>query len=180
MPMAADMFTVLMASDQPANPMDFPVDLALFTLVVFVGLLFLLGRFAWKPLLAALDRRERAIADNIENARRSSEQAQQALRDYEQRLADVTREANDILAAARKDSEAARERILAEASAEARRVSERAMADIQAAREAAVRELAQRSAESAVDLAGRIVGRSLNTADHQRLIEESIDGFSRN
>jgi F-type H+-transporting ATPase subunit b len=171
---------MIASSEGKPNPLDFPVDLALFTLVVFVLLLILLGRFAWKPLLAALEKREKSIADNIENARRANEQAQQSLKDYEQRLADVTREAGDILAAARKDSEAARERILAEAAAEAKRQGERAVADINAAREAAVRDLAQRSAETAVDLAGKIVGRSLNATDHQRLIDDAVGQFSRN
>ncbi len=178
--MSAMPWAALVASEGKPNPLDFPVDLALFTLVVFVALLFILGRYAWKPLLAALDKREKSIADNIEGARRAHEQAQQSLKDYEQRLADVTREANDILAAARKDSEAARERILAEAATESRRQTERAVADINAAREAAVRELAQRSAETAVDLAGKIVGRSLNAGDHQRLIDDAVGQFSRN
>lgn len=167
----------LAASDKP-NPLAFDIDLALFTLVVFLGLLALLGAFVWKPLLAGLDRREKSIADDIENARRANEEAQRSLRDYEQRLASVTAEANSVLAAARADAEAARQRILGEAAEESRRQTERAVAAIQSARETAVRELAQKSAETAVELAGRIVGRSLNANDHRRLIDESIDQFS--
>jgi F-type H+-transporting ATPase subunit b len=167
------------AAEKP-NPLEFSIDLALFTLVVFMGLVFLLGAYVWKPMMAGLDKREKSIADDIEGARRANDQAQQTLKDYEKRLAAVTQEANEMLATARRDGEAAKERILAEAAEASRRQSERAVAEINAAREAAVRELAQRSAESAVELAGRIVGRSLNAQDHQKLIDDSVGQFSRN
>ncbi|MFN9343054.1 MAG: ATP synthase F0 subunit B, partial [Planctomycetota bacterium] len=85
--------------------------------------------------------------------------------------------ANDILAEARKDAVTAKERILAEAAAEAEQQRQRAVADIRAAKDAAVRELAQKSADAAVGLAGKIVGRSLKDADHQNLINDSIDRF---
>jgi len=175
-----DMVSGLMAKAEQANVMEFSIDLAVFTLFVFLGLVFLLGAYVWKPLIAGLDKRERTIAENIDGARLANEQAQQTLKDYEKRMAAISKEANEILAAARKDGDLARERILAEAATESKRQTERAVAEIQAAREAAVRELAQRSAESAVDLAGRIVGRSLNASDHQKLIDESVGQFSRN
>lgn len=173
------MGSFLAAAEEP-NPLKFDIDLALFTLVVFLGLVALLGAFVWKPLLAGLEKRERGIAEDIDNARRASEQARQSLKDYEQRLAAVTTEANQMLASARKDAETARERILAEAAEEARKQTDRALSAIQAARESAVRELAQRSTETAVELAGKIVGRSLNAGDHSNLINESIRQFSGN
>jgi len=72
---------------------------------------------------------------------------------------------------------AAKERILAEANEEAVRTRDRAMADIESAKNAAVQELAESSANSAVELAGSIVGRSLEKSDHSKLIEDSLKRF---
>ncbi|MCE2791817.1 MAG: F0F1 ATP synthase subunit B [Planctomycetota bacterium] len=159
------------------NAMEFSPDLAIFTFLVFVGLLFVLTKFAWKPILAGLEKREKTISDQVDGAKRMYDEAKQNLAEYEQKLASVTQQANDILAEARKDAVTAKERILAEAAAEAEQQRQRAVADIRAAKDAAVRELAQKSADAAVGLAGKIVGRSLKDADHQNLISDSIDRF---
>lgn len=163
-----------------ANPLAFSVDLALFTLVIFVGMLLILTRFAWRPILDGLSSRERRVADEIDAAKAANEQAQSSLKQVEQRLAAVAQEANEIVGQAKKEALAMKDRIVAEAGEEAQRQRDRAVADIRAAKDAAVRELAQKSAESAVQLAGSIVGRSLQGADHQRLIDESIDRFVKN
>lgn len=164
------------ASGKP-NAMEFSPDLAIFTFLVFVGLLLVLTKFAWKPILAGLEKREKTISDQVDGAKRMYDEAKQNLAEYEQKLASVTQQANEILAEARKDAQAAKDRILAEAAAEAEKQRQRAVADIRAAKDAAVRELAQKSAETAVNLAGKIVGRSLKDSDHQNLINESIDRF---
>jgi F-type H+-transporting ATPase subunit b len=178
-----DLSNVLLAAaeDHAApNPLAFSVDLALFTLAIFVGMLLILTKFAWRPILDGLSARERRVADDIDAAKAANEQAQASLKQVEQRLAAVAQEANDIVSQAKKEALAMKERIVAEAGEEAQRQRDRAVADIRAAKDAAVRELAQKSAESAVQLAGSIVGRSLQSGDHQRLIDESIDRFVKN
>ncbi|HMP78908.1 MAG TPA: F0F1 ATP synthase subunit B [Pirellulaceae bacterium] len=164
-------------AEQAANPLEFNLDLAIFTLIVFLGLIFILGRFAWKPIIDGLERREQSIADDIDAARMANEQAQATLKQYEDRLASVAQEANEIVTRARQEAQAVKDRLVTEAGAEARRERDKALAEIRAAKEAAVRELAERSAQSAVDLAGTILGRSLQREDHARLVEESIGRF---
>lgn len=161
-----------------ANAMAFDPDLALWSLVIFLGLLFILHRYAWGPILNGLDLREKRIADEIDGAKKSNEQAQSQLRAYESKLAGAGAEAAAIIAEAKKDALAAKERIMADAGAEAQRTRDRAMADIKAAKDAVVRELAESSVDSAVSLAGSIVGRSLNKNDHSELIQKSIKQFS--
>ncbi len=169
------------AEDHAApNPLSFSVDLALFTLVIFVGMLLILTKFAWRPILDGLAARERRVAEDIEAAKHAYDQAQVNLKQYEQRLAAVAQEANDIVSQAKKEALTLKDRIMTEAGEEAQRQRDRAVADIRAAKDAAVRELAQKSAESAVQLAGSIVGRSLQSNDHQRLIDESINRFVEN
>ena len=169
---------VLLASGEQPDPMKFDADLAIFTMIIFLGLLFVLGKFAWKPIMEGLQQREKSIEDNISSAEHANEQAQANLQQYEQKLAAVNDEANAILAEAKQDALAAKEKIIAEAQAEAQRQREKALADIEAAKSQAVRELAEMSVDSAVTLAGSIVGRSLDKSDHSKLIEESITRFT--
>ena len=160
------------------DPLKFDADLAIFTAIIFIGLLFVLGKYAWGPLLLGLENREKSISDKITDADRANEQAQANLKMYEEKLAGVTDEAKKMMDDAKQESLAARERIISEAEEEAQRIRDRALADIEAAKNAAVRELAEKSVDSAVSLAGTIVGRSLEKQDHDRLIEESISSFT--
>jgi F-type H+-transporting ATPase subunit b len=175
-----DLTTIgLIAAETHADPpLQFRVDTLMFSLLIFLLLLFVLFYFAWKPIVEALDQRETSIANNIEQAQQANQQAQATLKQYEDKLAAVAEEAKAVLAEARKDAQAAKERILAEAQEESKRMRDRALADIEAAKNAAVRALAEKSVDSAVSLAGNIVGRSLSKKDHAKLIDESIERFT--
>ena len=161
------------------NPMEFSAPLAIFTLLVFVGLVLVLGKYAWTPILAGLEKREKSIADQIDQANQANEKAQANLQQYEQRLADAADEANKMLTAARNEANNAKERIMAEANAEAQRQRDRAVAEIEAAKNQAVRELAEKSVDSAVSLAGRLVGKEIDPKAHSELIKQSLDRFSQ-
>ncbi len=165
------------AGDHGGSGIDFNADLILVTLVLFLALLAVLSRMAWRPIMEGLDKREKSIADEIASAKRANEEAKANLRNYELKLAEVTDQTSSMLAEAKKDSLAIKDQIIAEANKAAQAQRERAVAEIKAAKDAAVRELAERSAETAVSLAGSIIGRSLNGEDHKSLIDESINGF---
>jgi F-type H+-transporting ATPase subunit b len=162
-----------MASD----PLTFDPDLALFTLLVFVILLVVLGKFAWGPIVQALEGREHTIADHIAQAERNHEQAKALLADYERKLASAANEVRELMEEARRDAERAKQDILAEAKAGADAERQRALREIDAATEGAIKTLAERSAEMAVDLAGKIMQSKLSTADHTRLIQEAMAKF---
>jgi len=98
------------------NALSFPVDLGLFTLIVFLGLLAVLTKFAWKPIMEGLDAREKSISDSIESAAKAKEEADSKLKQYEEKLAGAHDEAAAVLAEARQDGVTAKERILAEAN----------------------------------------------------------------
>ncbi len=75
---------------------------------------------------------------------------------------------------ARRDAEHAKQAILAEAKTAAEAERSRALHDIDAAADQAMESLAERAAQLAVDLAGKILQSKLNQADHARLIEEAM------
>jgi F-type H+-transporting ATPase subunit b len=169
------------ASRQLNDPSQFKSDLAIWTCVVFLCLLLILGKFAWGPVTEGLDRREQAIAAMIEEAKLGQEKAAQQLKQYEAKLAAAGEEARELVAQARKDADAAKDRILAEAQTAADRQRERAVEDIQVAKNVALQEITRTSVDLAVNLAGRIVRQQLRAEDHSQLIREAMDQLpSRN
>ena len=157
--------------------MSIDPDLALFTLLVFVILLIVLGKFAWKPIIEALERREQGIADHIAEAERNHNEAKALLAQYEQKLALAANEVRELLDEARRDAEHTRQSILAEAKAGAEAERARALHEIESATDAALKTLAERSANLAVELAGKVLQTKLSPADHQRLIQDAMAKF---
>lgn len=166
------------ATGKKVDALEWSPDLAIFTLILFIIFAAILGMFAWKPITAALDEREKSITDKIDQAEANAAKMESLKNDYEAKLATAAEEATRMVSEAKQDAEAAKERILAEASEEADRQRERAIADITSAKDAAVRELAQKSVDSAVVLAGNLVRKEINADVHKQLIQESLDKFS--
>jgi F-type H+-transporting ATPase subunit b len=165
------------APSNATNPLTFDPDLAWFTLIVFVLLLLVLTKFAWKPLLAGLERREQTIANMIEEAKRNHDAAARKLQAYEQKLAAATAEAQSVMAQARRDATAAGEQLISEAREDANRERQRALADIEAAKNAAVQQIANQSANLAFTLARKLIHKELKPEDHTALIRESLEQF---
>lgn len=153
---------------------DWRTDLAFFSAIVFGVLLFVLGATAWKPIMQGLEKRERGIADNISRAERAANEATAKLAEYEAKLAAAAEESQRIVAEARKDAEAAGQKLIAAAQEEAARSRDRAVADIESAKRVALSELAAQSTDVAMSLAQRVVGREVRADDHQSLIQDML------
>lgn len=162
------------------KPEEWRYELALCTFAVFVLLLALLFVFAWKPIMAALEKRESGIAARIEEAERGAQKAAETLQQYEAKLAAAAGEAAEIVAKGRKDAEAVAERVRDEAHQDAERARERAVADIDTAKNAALRQLTEQGADLAVLLAGRIVRREISADEHATLISDALEQFPSN
>jgi F-type H+-transporting ATPase subunit b len=159
------------------DPTEWRYDMALCTLAVFLLLLGLLAKVAWKPIQMGLHRREQSILERIEDAKRSADEAAEQLRLYQAKLAAAGQEAQELLTKARREGEASADAIRRAAQDAAARERDRAIADIQAAKNVAVTEIAQRAADMAVLLAGRIVRRELREQDHKAMIVEALEKF---
>jgi F-type H+-transporting ATPase subunit b len=161
-------------SDATYQVVDFRTDMALFSAVVFVLLLIGLASTAWKPIMQGLEKRERGISDNIARAEKAAQDATSKLAEYEVKLAAAAEESQRLVAEARKDAEAAGQKLVAAAQEEAARQRDRAVADIEAAKRAALTELADQSTELAMSLAQRVVSREVRAEDHQGLIQDML------
>jgi F-type H+-transporting ATPase subunit b len=167
------------ADDNPLAFISIKRDLALWTALIFLVLLTVLWRFAWGPIAKGLDRREQMIADQIAEAERSNDEARRLLVDYQQKLGASQDEVRVILEQARRDAEASGRELLDHARSEAQREHQKALREIEQAKDGALKELAERSANLAVELAGKIVGARLKPEDHRALIEKSLADFPK-
>jgi F-type H+-transporting ATPase subunit b len=161
------------------SPADMRFDLSIYTFMVFLILLAVLYKFAWGPIAAALEQREETIARQIADAKHASERAALQLKEYEARLAAATDEARQIVAQARKDAEVAKDRIVAEARDAAGKERDRAVAEIGIAKNQALDEIAQKSVQTAIALAGNIIRREVKPQEHEALIGEAVNQFSK-
>ncbi len=149
------------------------------TLVIFGLVLWVLGRYAWGPLLEGLQKRERFIRDSLEAAKRDRDEAEIRLKEYTEKLTAARAEATAIVDEGRRDAEVVKRRIEEEARQAADEMVARAKREIDLAKQTAIVELYATSASLATDIASRIVRRELRVEDNERLLRESIDALRK-
>jgi F-type H+-transporting ATPase subunit b len=156
------------------SPAWFQTDLALWSFAVFLLLMFLLTKFAWKPIMEGLDKREQGIADTIAATKAANEEAKSMLASYERRLAEAADEVRGMLEEARRDAEATKTAIVAEARKAADEEQARAKREIGLATDDALSRIAERAGELAVDVAGKFLRQKLSADDQQQMIRDSV------
>lgn len=160
-----------------ASPGARTIITSIVTLLIFTGLLVALGKFAWGPIVAGLEKRENRIREDIEAAERARAEAQRAQQQYQSQLEGAEQRVRDLLAQAQADGQQLATRIKMQAQEEAEEAKERAMRDIENSRREAVEQIRAEAAELATAIAEKILRREVNADDQKRLVEESLDEF---
>ena len=161
-------------SSEAPDPMKAEPGLAIWSLAVFLGLLAVLGRYAWKPLLHALHERERHLEHVLTETERVRNESEKHLAEYRKQMARAADEVRALLEKARQDGQATGEQIVKQAQSEAESARQRAQRDIGAARDQALAEIWQKTADMAVLVAGRVLSKELSEGDHRRLLDVAI------
>jgi F-type H+-transporting ATPase subunit b len=144
------------------------------TIVIFILLVAVLGKYAWGPILAGLKAREEKIRKDIAAAEEARARAEATLRQYNDQLATAEQKVRDLLTKATADAEKLAGSIRTRGQQEAEEIKERAMRDIDAAREQALSEIYQQTADLATRVAEKILRRNLNADDQRGLVNESL------
>ena len=146
--------------------------LAIWTVVTFLLLVFVLGKYAWKPLLAMLAEREQTIRTALDEARKAREDSESLLEQNRAILADARNQANEVLERARQDAEQRRAELADKARQEAEGLLTRSREEIDRQKRLAIRELRSEAAELAIAAASRVVGADLDGESQRRLVDE--------
>jgi len=156
------------------NPLGIDLDLAVWTLVVFILLFLVLQMFAWPQIVEALEERERKIADNIAAAAQKHEEAKKLLAEHEAKLAAAAGEVRELLDEARRDAEHTRKMIADKGHQDAQDELGRVLREIDRAKNAAVQELAVASANVAIDLARKVVREQITPEQQKQIVREAL------
>ena len=161
------------------SPAWFQTDLAVWSFAVFLGLLGLLTKFAWKPIMQGLEKREEGILRQIAETKASNEEARRMLASYERRLAEASEEVRGMLEEARRDADNTRQAIVAEARKAADDEKARAKHEIQLAKDDALSQIAEKAGRLAVEVAGKFLRDKLGPDEQSRLVRESVASLSQ-
>ena len=157
------------------NPLVQPdPGLFIWTILTFLVLVALLARFAWRPLMEALDGRQAAIAKSLEDARRAQQELERLQRESLQMMASARAEAEAIVSRSRSDAEALREELKQKARAEAASIVKNAEKQIQMETARAVQQIRTEAVDLSVAIASKILRRQVSKEDNQALIEETL------
>lgn len=157
------------------NPLVQP-DPGLFfwTIAVFLVLLFLLRKFAWGPLLAALEERQAGIRKSLDDADKARRELAEVQTKASALIGKARMEADAILSEARTDGVRIRQELRDLAQKEAEAITRNARQQIQLERDRAVAELRQEAVDLSVLIASKLVRRNLTREDNAALIEDAL------
>ena len=162
------------AAEQTPGLMSPNPGLMIWTLVIFGLLFFVLKRFAFPPIIGAVEARERALEEAIEGARRDREAAAKRLAEQQAALDASRGEAQQLLAQARTAAERMRADSLEQTKQQQAELLERARRDIDAERLRAIADLRREAVDLALAGATKVIGRNLDDAGNRRLVEEFL------
>jgi F-type H+-transporting ATPase subunit b len=155
------------------------LDLAIWTMVVFLLLVFILTRFAWKPMLQGLQRREQAIHQALADAEKAREETQRLQEYLKREMDNAGAKVREILEEARRDAQATADEMLAKARAEIQTERDRLRREMDIARDQALQELWSQTAQLATLVSAKAIRRQLSPEDHRRLVDEALADLRR-
>jgi F-type H+-transporting ATPase subunit b len=144
------------------------------TLVIFVLLLFVLSKFAFKPLFAAVEAREQALADAIEGAKRDRAETEAALAQQRAQLEAARNEAQQIIADSRATAEKMRTDLLAQTKQQQEEMIEQARRAIEGEKSAAIADLRKEAVDLAIAGASRVIEQNLDSATNRKIVESFL------
>lgn len=161
------------------NPLVQPdPGLFIWTILTFLVLLALLAKFAWRPLLSALDARQNAIRKSLDDAQNARQELERLNRESALILNKARAEADQIIVSGRSDAERLREDMRQKARAEADAIVKNAERQIQLETARALQQIRTEAVDLSVMIASKLIQRNLTKEDNDRLIEEALKQVS--
>jgi F-type H+-transporting ATPase subunit b len=160
------------------NPMvQLDPGLYIWTILTFLVLLTLLAKFAWRPLLKALEERQAQIRKSLDDAQQARQELERVQHESSQLIARARVEADTIVSQGRADAERLRQELRDTARTEAATILRNAEKQIELQTLQAVRQIRSEAADLSVMIAEKLIGRHLTKEDNERLIAQAIEEF---
>jgi F-type H+-transporting ATPase subunit b len=163
---------------EQVNLLEPHAGLMFWTVLIFFVLLFILRQFAFKPITAAVEAREAALEEAIENAKRDREQAAKVLEEHRRQLEAARAEAQRYIAEGRATAESIRNEMLEATRQQQVELVERAKRDIVNERERAIDALRREAVDLALAGASKVIERNLDDAANRKLVESFLSSLT--
>jgi F-type H+-transporting ATPase subunit b len=161
--------------DNPLVQLD--PGLYIWTIATFLVLLTLLAKFAWGPLLKALEERQAEIRKSLDDAQQARQELERVQHESAQLISRARVEADDIVSQGRSDAERLRQELRDTARTEAAAILRNAEKQIELQTLQAVRQIRSEAVELSLMIAEKLIGRHLSKDDNERLIAQTIEQF---
>jgi F-type H+-transporting ATPase subunit b len=148
--------------------------LYIWTIVTFLVLVAALAKFAWRPLLEALERRQDAIRKSLDDAQKAKQELERLHVESQRIMAAARTEADQILSATRSDANRFREELKQKAQIEAAGIVKNAERQIELETARALQQIRAEAVDLSVAIASKLLERNLTKEDNERLIEETF------
>jgi len=157
------------------NPLVQPdPGLFIWTIVTFLVLLALLAKFAWRPLLEALESRQQAIRKSLDDAQQAKQDLERLHQESAQIIRQALMDAESIITQSRADAGRLREEMRQKAKAEAEGIVRTAERQIQLETTRALQQIRREAVDLSVMIASKLLQRNITKEDNDRLIEEAL------
>jgi F-type H+-transporting ATPase subunit b len=162
------------------NPLVQPdPGLYIWTIVTFLVLLGLLAKFAWKPLLQALDERQATIRKALDDAQQAKTELERVQQESAQIVRQARVEAEAVISQSRTDAARLREEMRQKAKTEAEGIIKNAERQIQLETTRALQQIRHEAIDLSVSIASKIIQRNLSKEDNEKLIDEALKQVER-
>jgi F-type H+-transporting ATPase subunit b len=157
------------------NPLVQPdPGLFIWTIVTFLVLVALLAKFAWRPLLEALEKRQQTIAKALDDAQKARLELERLQRESAEMMAAARVEAEAIVSRSRSDAAQLGEELKQKARADAAAIVKNAEKQIQMETARALQQIRSEAVDLSVTIASKILQRNVSKADNEGLIQETL------
>ena len=161
------------------NPLVQPdPGLYVWTIVIFLVLLFLLMKFAWKPLLAMLEKREDNIRQSLLDAEKARDELANVKEDTERLLNEARNESQAIVATGKKNAERMKDEIVEKAQTKSDSLLAEAKNQIQIEKERAIVDVKAEVVNLSMEVAKKLIKKNLTKEDNLKLINDSISSIN--
>jgi F-type H+-transporting ATPase subunit b len=151
----------------------------LFSLGAFVVLMLLVSKFALRPMLAMMKKREDHIENQIKTAEQNRAEAEKLMKDQMNELTKARKEAREIIEKAKAQKGVEAEEILKAAESRADRIIEDGISEIQREKEKALESLRDEIGTLSVQLASKIIEKEVKEQSHSQLVSEYLQEIGR-
>jgi F-type H+-transporting ATPase subunit b len=171
---AAPVFAADAEHAAPGGPLEIRYDTAFWAVLIFLGMLVILRRKAWAPILEGLKKREETIRSSLQEAKNTRDEMEKMRADFQKELTEAHQQIPKLMDDARKKAEEMSNEMRAKAAADVQAERQRLRQEVAMAKDQAIKEIWEQAANLATMISAKAIGRSLTDDDHRRLLDEAM------